>query len=98
MAERGSFLPEWVRRLMRGDDQGDDQGGDQRLFEEGEKAIYAAKGSGLRAEETQRQAAEEARRRANEKIKEYERSGMNPEDLEKVRKKIDLYRTLSGKK
>jgi len=76
---------------------GVDPGAGDREFRKGQQATDAAKGSGQRAKEAQQKAAEEARRRAKEAVERFNSEG-NPEDLGEVRKKIDLYRILSGKK
>ena len=89
MAEGGSFLPEWLTKWLKR--------GDERLFEEGEKAIDAAKGSGQRAIEAQQKAAEEARRRLEEEIKKFEREGGDPNKIRELRKMIDYYKRLRGK-
>jgi len=71
-------------------------GGGEKTYIEGIKAEDAAKGSGIRAEEAQKKAAEEARIKADEAIKEFNRQGSNPNDLKEVERKIELYRRLKG--
>jgi len=61
----------------------------------GERERQAAIGSGPRAEEARKKAIEQAREEAEEAIERYNKEGQRPEDLEGVRRRIDVFRRLN---
>jgi hypothetical protein len=88
MAESSEGLGSWLAKLL---------GRQERLNLEGKKAIDAAKGSGIRAEEARQQSAGILQMGVQELITKYERGEIPPELLPEVEKKIRQYRKIARK-